>query len=633
MTAAEQCRELAQSWLAALGQALAAQDGEALKPLFADECYWRDQIALTWDMRQFWGREDVGRALAEANARMKPSRFKIDDARPQPVQTPFLGREVIEAYFVFDLPHGTGQGLVRLVRDPQSPARVRCFMVGTDLLSLTGVVEELANRVTRERFAPIFPIHGYKPMRKGQQFAEFSREKHEFKDRDPDVLIIGGGHTGMCVGARFERMGQSYLIVDRGERPGDSWRARYESLALHTVGAVNHLPYIRSPDIFPDYVPKDLWADWLEAYAKLMRLNLWMETEVVKGEFDEACGHYVVQLKLADGSLRIMCPKHIVLATGGIGLNPKPFNFPGVEDFKNPVIHSKYYKSGADFAGQKVLVVGSGTSAFDMCYDLYLKGAQPTMLQRSETSVVPLEEGVRYNRDYLPGGVSQDTADVRRGANAVYPVIVELLKLETKACNERNSKLYADLRRAGLWLGDGKDATGWLGKLFRTFKGFHLDMGVLQEIIDGNVRIQQAADVERFVANGLKLKSGSVLEFDTVVAATGFMNSNEDVVEMFGKEIAERVGSCSGLDATGEPVGLAKPLGQRQFWQLYGGVNDCRRLSRHLALQIIAQLRGIVPALERQSDGSLKSVLQATQMNKQAQEQQATPTKTTCLRA
>ena len=607
MTVSTQPRALVQAWLDALGNSLVARDSAAVRALFAQTSYWRDQIALTWNTRQFWGRDEVVNALLEASLHTRPSQFRVHDTWSEPMEVEFLGQTLIESYYVFDMPHGEGQGFLRLQRDVDSPAGARCFMIGTDIRSLKGVVEEFGNRVSRERLAPVFPIHGYRPMRAGQHFCDYSREKQEFKDRDPDILVIGGGHTGLCVGARLERMGQSYLIVDRSARLGDSWRFRYESLALHTVGAVNQLPYIRTPEIFPDYLPKDLWADWIEAYAKLMRLNVWLRTEVVKGDFDDAHANYIVQLKLADGSLRTVRPKHIVLATGGIGLNPKPFVFPGSQDFKGPIIHSKHYKSGAEFVGKKVLVVGCGTSAFDMSYDLYLKGAQPTMLQRSETSVVPLEEGVRYNRDYLPGGLPQEAADVRRGANATYPVIVEMLKRETKACNERNAKLYADLRRAGLWLGDGVDGTGWLGKLFRTFKGFHLDMGVLQEIVDGNVKIQQAAEVDRFVENGLKLKNGSVVPFDVVITATGFMNSNEDVLEMFGKQIAERVGPCSGLDQTGEPVGLAKPLGQRQFWQLYGGINDCRRLSRHIALQIIAQLRGIVPALERRPDGSVKA--------------------------
>jgi putative flavoprotein involved in K+ transport len=611
MNAGAQDLEFTQAWLGAFDAALQSADREALTGLFCEESFWRDQISLTWNMCQFWGREEVCAALLTASSQTKPGNFRTNDKQPLPSRVSFLGREVIEAYLSFDLPFGKGDGFIRLVEDAQSSVGVRCYMLGTDLLSIHGVIEELGNRVTRERLDPIFPIHGYKPMQKGQHYAEFSREKMALEDRDPDVLIIGGGHTGMCIGARLERMGQSYLIVDRGERAGDSWRARYEALALHTVGAVNNLPYIRSPEIFPDYVPKDLWADWLECYAKMMRLNLWQKTEVVKGSFDDERGVYSIELKLPDGSARRMHPKHIVLATGGIGLNPKPLTFAGIETFAGPLVHSKHYRSGAEFAGKAVVVVGSGTSAFDICYDLYLKGAYPTMLQRSETSVVPLREGVYYNRDYLPGGPPAETADLRRAATAVYPVIVELLKAATRDCNERNAKLFADLRKAGLWLGDGRDGTGWLGKLFRTFKGFHLDMGVLQEIIDGNVKIQQASEADRFVADGLKLKDGSVKQFDVVISATGFVNANENVVEIFGEEIARRVGACSGLDETGEPVGLAKPTAQPQFWQLYGGVNDCRRLSRHLALQIIAQLRKVVPPLVRQADGTVKPVERA----------------------
>jgi len=602
--------EIVSRWLAAFDTGLAAGERGGLEQLFLEETYWRDQVALTWDMRQAHGRVQVIAELMAAARWTHPGNFRISKSHPAPKLATFLGRELIEAYFDFDLPHGTGQGFIRLLPDATAPCGARCYLLGTDIHALKGVVEELGNRVNRERLRPIFPIHGYRPMRKGQHFSEFVQEKMTFEDRDPDVLIIGAGHTGMAVGARLERMGQSYLIVDRGERLGESWRKRYESLALHTVGAVNQLPYIRSPEIFPDYVPKDQWADWIEAYGRMMQLNIWLKTEVDHGEFDEKAGEWVVDLKLADGSTRTMRPKHIVLATGGIGLNPKPIHGPGIESFKGKIVHSKYYRSGSEFAGQRVLVVGAGTSAFDMCYDLYQRGAMPTMLQRSEVSVVPLEEGVRYNRDYLPGGDSVETADLRRGAGAAYPVIIRVLQEETKACNERNAELYARLRARGLWLGDGTDGTGWLGRLFKTFKGFHLDMGVLEEIANGNVKIQQASEVDRFVENGLRLKDGTVLAFDVIVGATGFMNSNEDVTEMFGTEVGARVGPCAGLDEMGEARGLAKPLGQRQLWQIYGGVNDCRRLSRHLVLQIIAQLQGVVPPLVRHADGSVGAPLE-----------------------
>jgi hypothetical protein len=608
-----QCSELAQVWLDAFGKAVAAEDRSELQALFSEKSYWRDQFILTWDALQFHGREAVLDSLLKHAISKRPANFRVDKNRPVPVEARYLDHTVIEVFFLFDIAYGAGQGFMRLVRDETSPVGCRCFTIGTDLAGLRGVKETFANRVSLADFTPREPIHGYTPQHCGQTFSQFVEEKKAFKDHDPDVLIIGGGHTGMAIGARLECMGASYLIVDRTKRPGDSWRARYESLALHTVGAVNNLPYLRSPDVFPDYVPKELWADWLESYAKLMRLNYWSQTEVEKADFDEEGGVWKAQLRLADGSMRIIRPRHIVLATGGIGARPREVRYPGLEDFAGQKLHSKYFRTGKDFAGKRVIVIGSATSAFDICLDLHRNGAFPTMAQRSGVSVVPLEEGVRYNQDYLPGRLDMESADLKRASSAIYPLMIEGLQRVTVDYNQRLGRIFAGLRAKGLVIDDGPDNTGWLMKLFRWFKGFYINMGCVEAILDDHVKILQVTDIDRFLPEGVKLTDGSVREFDAVVFAVGFMNSNEDVVEIFGNDVAEKVGPCTGLDETGEPIGLMKPLRHRQIWQMYGGLNDCRRLSRSLALQIIAQLKGYVPPLERQPDNCVRPVDRAVE--------------------
>ena len=613
MTTGRQCSDLAQVWLDAFGSALATENRAVLQALFSEKSYWRDQFVLTWDALQFHGREAVLDALLEHTSSKRPAHFRVDQNRPAPVEANFLGQTVIEIFFLFDVAHGAGQGFLRLIRDEAGSVGCRCFTLGTDLAALKDVKETFANRVSLADLTPREPIHGYAPHRFGQTFAQFAAEKKAFKDHDPDVLIIGGGHTGMAIGARFERMGASYLIVDRNERPGDSWRARYESLALHTVGAVNNLPYLRSPEVFPDYVPKELWADWLESYAKLLRLNYWSQTTVEKADFDAEGAVWKAQLSLADGSSRIMRPRHIVLATGGIGARPREVHYPGLESFAGQKLHSKHFRSGEDFAGQRVLVIGSATSAFDICLDLHRNGAFPTMAQRSGVSVVPLEEGVRYNQDYLPGRLDMDCADLKRASSAIYPLMIEVLQRATVDYNERNAAIFAGLRAKGLKIDDGPDKTGWLMKLFRWFKGFYINMGCVEAILADQVKILQVTDIDRFLPQGVQLKDGSVREFDVVVFAVGFMNSNEDVVEIFGKQVAEKVGPCTGLDDSGEPIGLMKPLHHRQIWQMYGGLNDCRRLSRSLALQIIAELKGYVPPLERQADNRVRPVERAVE--------------------
>ena len=107
-------------------------------------------------------------------------------------------------------------------------------------------------------------------------------------DRDPAVLVIGGGQAGLAIAARLTALGIDALIVDREARVGDNWRQRYHALVLHNQVQVNHLPYMPFPKTWPTYIPKDKLANWLEAYAEAMELNVWTGTEFVGGRYDEA---------------------------------------------------------------------------------------------------------------------------------------------------------------------------------------------------------------------------------------------------------------------------------------------------------------------------------------------------------
>ena len=102
-------------------------------------------------------------------------------------------------------------------------------------------------------------------------------------DRDPDVLVVGGGHAGLAIAARLTQLQVDTLIVDRQPRIGDNWRKRYHALVLHNQAHVNHLPYMPFPPNWPAYIPKDKLAAWFEAYVESMELNYWTGTEFEGG--------------------------------------------------------------------------------------------------------------------------------------------------------------------------------------------------------------------------------------------------------------------------------------------------------------------------------------------------------------
>ena len=74
--------------------------------------------------------------------------------------------------------------------------------------------------------------------------------------------------------ARLRRQGIHALLIDKNKRLGDSWRNRYHSLVLHDVIWANYFPYLKYPDDWPVFIPKDKIAGWFESYAAIMELNV-----------------------------------------------------------------------------------------------------------------------------------------------------------------------------------------------------------------------------------------------------------------------------------------------------------------------------------------------------------------------
>src|SRR6185312_5766457 len=148
----------------------------------------------------------------------------------------------------------------------------------------------------------------------GDNWLDQRTKSREYADRDPAVLVIGGGQNGLAVAARLVQLDIDTLVVDSLPRIGDNWRVRYHSLALHNQIQVNHLPYMPFPPNWPKYIPKDMLGNWLEMYAEAMQLNCWSNTEFAGGSYDDAKGRWTARLRMADGTERVMHPRHIILS-------------------------------------------------------------------------------------------------------------------------------------------------------------------------------------------------------------------------------------------------------------------------------------------------------------------------------
>jgi thioredoxin reductase len=580
-----------ETWLAQFEQALTQPDAVLLSQLFVPDSYWRDVLAFDWRIRTISGADDILHGLQEGAARSRPAGFKIAGDRTPPRRVTRAGAETIEAIFQFETAQGRGSGIVRL--DPQSGSALnkplhralhRAWTLLTTLDAIKGH-EEKPGRFRREGKA-------YSRDFRGPNWLDVRQASAAYKDRDPDVLVIGGGQAGLSAAACLGQLQLDTLIVDRGERIGDNWRNRYHALVLHNQVNVNHLPYMRFPPSWPAYIPKDKIAGWFEAYAESLELNTWTATEFESATYDEKRERWSVALH-RDGETRQLHPHHIVMATGVSGIPSLP-DIPTLPNFTGTALHSSQYTSGDGWHGKRALIIGSGNSGHDIAQDLHASGAQVTLVQRSPTLVVNVEPSAQLPYALYDEGPSLEDCDLITMSVPI-PLAKKSHVMLTEQAKKLDQKLLDALTGKGFKLDFGDDGTGWQFKYLTRGGGYYFNVGCSDLIVNGEIALAQFSDIAEFVAEGARLRSGDVLPADLIVLATGYKGQDALVRKLFGDAVAKRVGPIWGLGEDHELRNMFTRTPQPGLWFIAGSFAQCRIYSKIMALQIKACELGLIP--------------------------------------
>ena len=572
-------KELVGQWLSKLDTALQSASRASVAFLFAPDGHWRDLLAFTWSITPCQGAENIGALMAAKQATAEAHAFAIAEGRTPPRRAHRAGIDIIEGIFQFETRLGRGFGVVRLLAADPSKA----FQLMTGLHELKGFEERIGNRrPTGAAFSRNFGGTNWKDQRIASQ---------AYADREPTVLIVGGGQAGLSLAATLVRTGVDALVVDKFERVGDCWRQRYHSLALHNDTRFNHLPYMPFPDAWPTYLPKDMLADWFEAYAWAMEINFWTGHELVGGSYDESSGRWDAVLRKADGTERTVHPKHLVFANGLVGYPHIP-ELPGLKEFKGDVLHTTEYTNGANWRGKKALVIGTGTSGHDVAQDLHANGCETTIVQRGTTMVVSIDPSAKLVYG-IYNGVPVADGDLFASTNTK-PVVKKNLQLLTARMLEFDKKTNEGLIARGFKFDSGEDGAGHQWKVRTRYGGYYLDAGCSQLIIDGKIGLLQYDQIEKFVAGGALLKDGSVHRVDLIILATGFVPQEVVVAKLLGDEVAKKVGPVWGFGADGEMSNMWKRTAQEGLWFVGGSFANCRTYSRYVAIQIKAIEEGLL---------------------------------------
>jgi len=580
-------QETLADWLRGFAQALDAPGTADWPTLFAEECWWRDLVAFTWNIVTLEGLDAIaGMAAAQAGA-IGAHGFALDDS-----DLPLT--DANQGWFTFETSTARCRGHVQLV---EGKARVL----------LTAITELVGHEEPTGARRPQGIEHRAEKGRKTWAERRTERAGAIGADEQPYCLIVGGGQNGLQLAARLGRLGVPTLVVDSHERPGDCWRKRYPSLHLHDPIFLDHFPYLPFPDHWPLFTPKDRMADWLELYVEAMDIALWSGARCTAARYDADRGEWEVEIERGGETLTLR-PTQLVLATGLSGAKYTP-SLPGAERFAGVQYHSADHCGAAGMAGKRCVVVGSNNSAHDIAVDLWEHDAAVTMVQRSPTIVVradtmgELAKGLLYADPAIP----IDFADLA-GAVTPYRPRLAAEKGFSDYLRQIDAAFYERLAASGFDLWHGEDETGFFMAYYRRAAGYYIDVGGSDLVASGAIALARG-EIAGLTEDGVTMADGTVLPADVVVYATGYRPFSERIADLISPEVAAKVGPCWGLGSgtegdpgpwEGELRNMWKPTAQDGLWIQGGNLMQARFHSLHLALQLKARMEGISTPVYRQ---------------------------------
>jgi len=199
-----------------------------------------------------------------------------------------------------------------------------------------------------------------------------------------DLIIIGGGPTGLNCAISAAKAGLDYLVLEKGSLVNSIYNfpANMTFFSTSKKLEIGGIPFV-------SHLDKPTRAEALEYYRRLQEtFNLQIKQyEAVSGMEQQADESYLVH------SVRDRYHTEAVIVATGFYDTPRMLNVPGEELPK--VVH--YYRDAHPYVNQKVLVIGARNSACDVALETYHKGAEVTMAIRGEQIHPKVKYWIRPN--------------------------------------------------------------------------------------------------------------------------------------------------------------------------------------------------------------------------------------------
>jgi indole-3-pyruvate monooxygenase len=314
------------------------------------------------------------------------------------------------------------------------------------------------------------------------------------------TLIIGAGISGLASAVSLKKKQIEYIIIEKQDRIAVPWRNHYDRLHLHTPKKYSVLPFKKFSQTIPQYPSRQQVIDYLEDYQKEFGISPEFDTEAlsVKREAD----HWLTETTRDQFS-----SKYVVMASGVFG-KARAVRFKGMESFPGRIMHSSEYKTGSNYKGQKLLVVGFGNSSCEIAIDLHEQGATPFMSVRSAVNVIP--------RDVL----GLPVLELSQWMSRLPPRLADQISAPLIRW------LVGDITKLGLQ----RMPYGPMEQIKRDGKAPVLDIGTIQHIREGHIRI--CGDIDFIEGRTIHFKDGKKDEFDAIIAGIGYYRDYPGIMDV-----------------------------------------------------------------------------------------------------
>lgn len=420
-------------------------------------------------------------------------------------------------------------------------------------------------------------------------------------DREFHVLVVGTGVSGIAACYRLLQAGVPFTVIDEAPALGGTWwKNRYPGVRLDTPTFGYSYSFAQKTDWPHQYAEGAEIHDYLAEVADEAGITERIEfgTRFETARWDEQAGQWVVTLTGPNGTEERRF--HAVISALGQLDRPHVPDFPGLATFAGRAVHSQDWDETVDTAGKRVVVIGTGASAYQIVPAIYQDVAELTVFQRSAPWMIPadsyhepmtptfewLQRKVPYYGQWfrlwtmllgIPGRFHTVTAEEGwQGA----PLSVSAKNQEVReALIARMAEQYRD-RPELLEIAVPNYPPG--------AKRMLRDNGVWAEALQAPQTTVVSSGVGRITPEGVVDGDGVLHEADVIVFATGFKASDFlDGIEVIGREGVELHDYWAGDSRAYN--GITVP-GFPNFFMIYGpNVNGVVAGSGHLMMERAAE--------------------------------------------